>query len=61
MQSLLEFSVPKLTRVQVAGDERDQAICDTNMGVFGQILEAMKVKRQAEQILGEASPPTRQP
>ena len=61
MQSLLEFSVPKLTRVQVAGDERDQAICDTNLGVFGQILEAMKVKRQAEQTLGRASPPARQP
>jgi len=60
MQSLLEFSVPKLTRVQVAGDEHDQALFDTNMGVFTEILEAVKAKRQAEQMFDGASPPRRQ-
>jgi len=49
MQSLLEFSVPKLTRVQAAEDERDQDIYNENMEVFAQILESVKAKRQAEQ------------
>lgn len=47
MQSLLEFSVPKLTRVQVAADEQDPVVTN-NMNVFGQILETIKAQRQAE-------------
>ena len=48
MQSLLEFSVPKLTRAQVAGEEHDQDLCDKNMDLFAQILESVKAERQAE-------------
>ena len=47
MQSLLEFSVPKLTRVQVAADEQDPVVTN-NLNVFGQILETIKSQRQAE-------------
>ena len=47
MQSLLEFSVPKLTRVQVAADEQDPVVTN-NINVFGQILESIKAQRQVE-------------
>ena len=44
MQSLLEFSVPKLTRVQVAADEQDPVVTN-NLNVFGQILETINYPR----------------
>ena len=47
MQSLLEFSVPKLTRVQVAADEQDPVVTN-NLNIFGQILESIKAQRQVE-------------
>jgi len=47
-QSLLEFHVPKLTRVQVGNCDAEPIVLETNLGVFGEILEHMKLHRQRE-------------
>ena len=44
--SLLEFHVPKLTRVQLSGQEFDSRNADANMGIFSDLLKGLKMKRQ---------------
>jgi hypothetical protein len=46
LQSLLEFYVPKLTRVQVSGSEMDSSVERSNLGVFGDLLHEIKLQRQ---------------
>ena len=44
--SLLEFHVPKLTRVQVSGQEFDSHRGDANLEIFGDLLKGLKKQRQ---------------
>lgn len=48
LHSLLEFHVPKLTRMQVAGHDSESFVVENNLGVFGEILKEIKTKRQSE-------------
>jgi len=47
-QSLLEFHVPKLTRMQVSGQEDNPVLVETNWQVFEDIINNIKLKRQTE-------------
>jgi hypothetical protein len=47
LQSLLEFYVPKLTRMQVSGSDLDPSVVRTNLGVFGELIKEIKLHRQA--------------
>jgi len=47
-QSLLEFHVPKLTRVQLGNFDAEPVALETNLGVFDEILEHMKLHRQRQ-------------
>jgi hypothetical protein len=46
--SLLEFHVPKLTRVQVDTNDQDTNLKNFNLGVFSEIIQDIKLGRQAE-------------
>jgi hypothetical protein len=48
LHSLLEFSVPKLTRMQVSNEESNPMELEHNLNVFGKLLESIKSQRQAE-------------
>ena len=47
LHSLLEFHVPKLTRMQVSGHEADSKAIESNLRIFGDILKTIKTQRQA--------------
>lgn len=44
--SLLEFHVPKLTRVQLSSHEFDSKRADTNLEIFSNLLKGLKMQRQ---------------
>jgi hypothetical protein len=46
--SLLEFHVPKLTRVQVSGQIFDTHSADANWEIFSNLLQSIKEQRQLE-------------
>lgn len=46
--SLLEFHVPKLTRVQVDTNDQDANLKNFNLGVFSEIIQDIKMGRQAQ-------------
>ena len=48
-QSLLEFHVPKLTRMQVSGQEDNPVLVEANWQVFEDILKNIKLQRQTEE------------
>ena len=45
--SILEFHVPKLTRMQVSGQD-NHVVIDQNMSVFGELIKNIKLRRQSE-------------
>jgi hypothetical protein len=47
-RSLLEYHVPKLTRVQVAGNEFDVSLGDANSKIFHDLLQSLKAEQQLE-------------
>jgi hypothetical protein len=47
LHSLLEFHVPKLTRMQLSGHESDSKVTEYNLGIFGDILKNIKMQRHA--------------
>jgi len=47
LHSLLEFQVPKLTRMQLSGHESDSKATEYNLGIFGDILKNIKMQRHA--------------
>ena len=47
-QSLLEFHVPKLTRMQVSGQEDNPVLVEANWQVFEEILSSINLRRQSE-------------
>lgn len=48
LHSLLEFHVPKLSRVQVSGQETDPLVVHSNIEIFNDLLEGIKQMRQSE-------------
>lgn len=47
-QSVIEYHVPKLGRVEVAGSDENPLVVEAHFSVFGELLEHMKLQRQTE-------------
>ena len=47
-QSVVEYHVPKLARMEVAGDRENPLEVDVHVEVFGELLKNLKMQRQAE-------------
>lgn len=47
-QSVVEYHVPKLGRMEVAGDKDNPIEVDVHHTVFGELLKAIKLQRQTE-------------
>lgn len=47
-QSVVEYHVPKLARMEVAGDKENPLEVDVHVNVFGELLKAIKMERQAK-------------
>lgn len=46
-QSVVEYHVPKLARMEVAGDKENPLEVDVHVNVFGELLKNLKMQRQA--------------
>lgn len=47
-QSVVEYHVPKLARMEVAGDQDNPVQIDHYHNVFGELLKSLKAQRQSE-------------
>ena len=47
-QSVVEYHIPKLARMEVAGDDEKPVVIEHNVNVFGELLKNMKMTRQVE-------------
>ena len=47
-QSVVEYHVPKLARMEVAGDAENPLQVDMHVNVFGELLKNLKMQRQSE-------------
>lgn len=47
-QSVVEYHVPKLARMEVAGDKENPLEVDVHVNVFGELLKAIKMERQQQ-------------
>ena len=47
-QSVVEYHVPKLARMEVAGDKNNPLEVDVHVNVFGELLKNLKMQRQKE-------------
>ena len=47
-QSVVEYHVPKLARMEVAGDKNSPLEVDVHVNVFGELLKNLKMQRQSE-------------
>jgi hypothetical protein len=47
-QSVVEYHVPKLARMEVAGDKNNPLEMDVHVNVFGELLKNLKMQRQSE-------------
>jgi hypothetical protein len=47
-QSVIEYHVPKLARVEHAGDPDNPVEVDVHVNVFGELLKSIKMQRQSE-------------
>ena len=47
-QSVVEYHIPKLARMEVAGDDNKPLVVEHNVNVFGELLKNMKMTRQVE-------------
>jgi hypothetical protein len=47
-QSVVEYHVPKLARHELTGDAESPVQVQSRIDVFGELLEAIKLQRQAE-------------
>ena len=47
-QSVVEYHVPKLARMEVAGDKNNPLEVDVHVNVFGELLKNLKMQRQSE-------------
>jgi hypothetical protein len=47
-QSVVEYHVPKLARMEVAGDKANPLEVDVHVNVFGELMRAIKMERQSK-------------
>lgn len=47
-QSVVEYHVPKLGRMEVLGNDEKPVVIEHNLNVFGDLLKAIKLQRQSE-------------
>ena len=47
-QSVVEYHVPKLARMEVAGDKQNPLEVDVHVNVFGELMRALKLERQKQ-------------
>jgi len=47
-QSVVEYHIPKLARMEVTGDDNKPIVIEHNVNVFGELLKNMKMTRQVE-------------
>ena len=47
-QSVVEYHVPKLARMEISGDDDKPLVIENNVTVFGGLLKSIKLQRQAE-------------
>ena len=47
-QSVVEYHVPKLARMEVSGNDKHPLVVEANLNVFGELLKNIKLRRQAE-------------
>ena len=47
-QSVVEYHIPKLARTEHTGSDTKPVVIEHNINVFGQLLENIKLARQAE-------------
>ena len=48
-QSVVEYHVPKLARTEHVGDDNKPLVIEHNIDVFGELLKAVKLRRQTEE------------
>ena len=46
-QSVVEYHVPKLARMEVSGDDNKPLVIENNVNVFGELLKSIRYQRQA--------------
>jgi hypothetical protein len=46
-QSVVEYHVPKMARVEVAGDKANPVEVDVHVNLFGELLKNLKAQRQS--------------
>ena len=47
-QSVVEYHVPKLARMEHTGNDNSPLVIEHNVNVFGELLKSLKMQRQAE-------------
>jgi len=47
-QSVVEYHVPKLARMEVTGNDEKPLVIEQNVNVFGELLKSIRMQRQAE-------------
>ena len=47
-QSVVEYHIPKLARMEVAGDRDNPLVVDNHHDVFGELLKNLKMQRQSD-------------
>jgi hypothetical protein len=47
-QSVVEYHIPKLARMEHSGSDTHPVVVEHNVNVFGELLKALKMQRQAE-------------
>ena len=47
-QSVVEYHIPKLARMEHSGSDNQPLVIEHNVNVFGELLKSIKMQRQAE-------------
>jgi hypothetical protein len=47
-QSVVEYHIPKLARMEHSGSDTNPVVIENNVNVFGELLKSIKMQRQAE-------------
>jgi len=47
-QSVVEYHIPKLARMEHSGSDTNPVVIEHNVNVFGELLKSIKMARQAE-------------
>jgi len=47
-QSVVEYHIPKLARMEHSGSDTNPVVIEHNVNVFGELLKSIKMQRQAE-------------